>query len=59
LREAYQHAEEHKFLGSDDSSLVEKVGGKVVIVRGSSQNFKITYPVDLKIARFLIGEAHS
>lgn len=59
LREAYQHAEEHKFLGSDDSSLVENVGGKVVIVRGSSQNFKITYPVDLKIARFLIGEAHS
>lgn len=59
LREAYQYAEEHRFLGSDDSSLVEKIGGKVVIVRGSSQNFKVTYPIDLKIARYLIGEARS
>ena len=56
LREAYQYAEEHNFLGSDDSSLVEKIGGKVVIVEGSSVNFKITYPNDLNIARYLIRE---
>jgi len=54
LREAYQYAAEHNFLGSDDSSLVEKIGGKVVFVKGSSRNFKITHPHDLDMARYLI-----
>lgn len=56
LREAYQYAQAHNFLGSDDSSLVEKIGGKVVLVEGSSKNFKITHPHDLDVARYLIGE---
>lgn len=56
LREAYQYARDHNYLGSDDSSLVEKIGGKVVLVEGSSQNFKITHPHDLEIARFLMLE---
>lgn len=57
LREAYQYAKDHKLLGSDDSSLVEKIGGKVVLVEGSSKNFKITHSHDLNVARFLIKEA--
>lgn len=56
LREAYQYAKEHKILGSDDSSLVEKIGGKAVLVEGSSENFKITHPHDLNVARYLIVE---
>lgn len=56
LREAYQYAAEHDFLGSDDSSLVEKIGGKVVLVKGSGKNFKITHPNDLDMARYFIGE---
>lgn len=56
LREAYQYAQEHQFIGSDDSSLVEKIGGKVVLVEGSTKNFKITHPHDLNVARFLIKE---
>jgi 2-C-methyl-D-erythritol 4-phosphate cytidylyltransferase len=56
LREAYQYAAEHNFLGSDDSSLVEKIGGKVVLVEGSSKNFKITHPHDLDMAQYLIKE---
>lgn len=56
LREAYQYAEDHDFLGSDDASLVEKIGGKVVIVKGSSENFKITHPHDLDVATYLIEE---
>lgn len=56
LREAYQYAQEHNFLGSDDSSLVEKIGGKVVLVQGSSANFKVTHPHDLDVARYLISE---
>lgn len=54
IREAYDHAESNQILGSDDSSLVEQVGGKVVLVNGSSKNFKITYPLDLDIADWLI-----
>lgn len=54
IREAYDHAEQNQILGSDDSSLVEEVGGKVVLVNGSSKNFKITYPLDLEIASWLI-----
>jgi 2-C-methyl-D-erythritol 4-phosphate cytidylyltransferase len=54
LREAYDNAEKYKIYGSDDSSLVEQVGGKVVLVEGSDKNFKITYPLDLKIAEYLV-----
>ncbi len=54
FREAYQYAEVNRFHGSDDASLIEKMGGKVVLVEGSAKNFKITYPLDLQIADFLI-----
>ncbi len=54
LREAYDHADLNEITGSDDASLVEKVGGKVVMVEGSSKNFKITYPLDLEIAEFFM-----
>ncbi|MCC5941519.1 MAG: 2-C-methyl-D-erythritol 4-phosphate cytidylyltransferase [Balneolaceae bacterium] len=54
FREAYDYAETNRFLGSDDSSLIEKIGGKVVLVEGSSKNFKITFPLDLQIAEYLI-----
>lgn len=53
IREAYDYAEKYNIYGSDDSSLVEQVGGKVVLVQGSDINFKITYPLDLKIAEYL------
>lgn len=53
IREAYEYADKYNIYGSDDSSLVEQVGGKVVLVEGSDKNFKITYPLDLKIAEFL------
>ncbi|MCC5905238.1 MAG: 2-C-methyl-D-erythritol 4-phosphate cytidylyltransferase [Balneolaceae bacterium] len=56
LREAYDYAEKYNFLGSDDSSLVEKVGGKVVLVEGTGRNFKITYPFDLEVAGYLLKQ---
>jgi len=56
FREAYEYAEVNRFLGSDDSSLIEKIGGKVVLVEGSSKNFKITFPLDLEIAGYLINK---
>ncbi len=56
VREAYDYAYHHDVKGYDDSSLVEKIGGKVVMIKGSDKNFKITYPNDLKVAEYLLKE---
>jgi 2-C-methyl-D-erythritol 4-phosphate cytidylyltransferase len=49
---AYKKAEEDHFLGTDDSSLVERLGIKVKVVKGEYSNLKITTPED-----FIIAEA--
>ena len=48
LKEVYEIAERENFLGTDDSSLVERIGGKVKIVLGDYDNIKITTQEDLK-----------
>ncbi len=50
LLEAYTRAEEEHFLGTDDSSLVERLGVPVKVVRGNESNIKVTTPEDLMIA---------
>lgn len=47
---AHQSAERDGFTGTDDSSLVERRGGKIGIVAGSYRNIKITTPEDLLLA---------
>jgi 2-C-methyl-D-erythritol 4-phosphate cytidylyltransferase len=42
---------------TDDATLVEAIGGKVVIVPGETTNFKITTRADLVMARALIDTA--
>lgn len=54
ILEAYQEAQENNFVGTDDSSLVERLGKKVKMVQGDRSNFKITYPLDLEMAQLLI-----
>lgn len=49
--EAFHKAEEENFLGTDDVSLVERLGKKVKIIPCSEKNFKITTRNDLKRAR--------
>ncbi len=56
LGKAYDIAIKEGFFGTDDSSLVEHIGGKVKMVEGDRSNLKITYPIDLKIAELLIQE---
>ena len=41
--------------GTDDASLVEAIGGRVVVVPGSDDNRKITRPEDLVWARRLVS----
>ena len=55
LKEAYRSAMKNQFVGTDDASLVEAVGGKVKIVEGDRENLKITYPVDLRIAELILN----
>lgn len=56
LEEAYKKALQDKYTGTDDASLVERVGYPVKMVEGDRRNFKITYPLDLKFAQLLLGE---
>ena len=56
LVEAYSKAIEENFVGTDDSSLVERTGGSVGVVEGDRENLKITYPIDLKIAELILNE---
>lgn len=49
LKEAHDRAKMQGFLGTDDASLVERLGGQVKVVLGSYENLKITTPEDLII----------
>lgn len=56
LLQAYAQADAENFLGTDDASLVERLGIKIKIVTGSYENIKITTPEDLSVAEsFLRG----
>lgn len=57
LIDAYRTARKQNVTGTDDASLVEKFGGKVTVIEGTTDNFKITYPVDLRLATLLLTEA--
>jgi len=54
--EAFNTADEKNFLGTDDVSLVEELGGDVVIVEASDNNFKITTPIDLALAEVILSQ---
>jgi 2-C-methyl-D-erythritol 4-phosphate cytidylyltransferase len=54
IKNAHSRCQAKKAL--DDASLVEKCGGKVYIVEGDYNNFKITTPDDLKPAELVLKE---
>lgn len=53
---AYEKARGDGYLGTDDSSLVERLGHDVKMVMGSYENIKITTPEDLVLAESLFKE---
>jgi len=53
---AHEKAFREGYRGTDDASLVEWNGGKVVMVEGDYRNLKITTPEDLVLARALLGQ---
>jgi 2-C-methyl-D-erythritol 4-phosphate cytidylyltransferase len=54
IKKAHAAAKRDGFRGTDDASLVERLGAMVKIIPGSRSNIKITHPEDLKIARALL-----
>src|SRR5262249_42274488 len=56
LKQAFERAAGDEYYGTDESSLVERLGHPVAIVRGSERNIKITRPSDLTLARAFLAE---
>ena len=60
LKAAYDAAAADGFLGTDDASLVERSGGRVVVFEGPRDNVKVTVAEDLSfveaVLRFREGE---
>ena len=54
LEEAYVRAYNDKYTGTDESSLVERLGYKVKIVEGTADNIKITTKEDLLFAEVIL-----
>ena len=50
IREAYLRADQEGVEATDDAMLVERLGGKVVVLKGQPANFKVTFPEDLLLA---------
>lgn len=59
LRKAHEKAMEEDFLGTDDASLVERMGQDVIIVEGNYDNIKLTTPEDLFFAETIIHKRRS
>lgn len=64
LIKAYEHAFKEGYTGTDDSSLVERLGVKIKVIEGDRENIKITTPEDLVLAEAILkkrrdrGEKH-
>lgn len=54
---AHRTAEQEQFLGTDDCSLVERIGGTIGIVTGSYRNIKITTPEDIPLAEGFLAQS--
>ena len=55
LQRAYEKAAQDGFLGTDDASLVERIGEAVFVVESDYGNLKITTPEDLWMAEALLA----
>lgn len=55
-RRAHASALADGFVGTDDSSLIERLGGRVLVVEGSRDNIKLTVPEDYTMLATAIRE---
>jgi 2-C-methyl-D-erythritol 4-phosphate cytidylyltransferase len=55
IKDAHEKAKRNGVTGTDDASLLERIGETVRVVPGSIFNIKITTPEDLKMAEAIAG----
>lgn len=55
LRRAYANVNASQTQPTDDASLVESLGERVIVVEGDPRNLKVTVPADLVLARTIMG----
>ncbi len=55
IKSAHKKALKENFNGTDDSSLVERLGYKVAIIKAKRPNIKITYQEDLAFCEVLLN----
>jgi len=53
ILEAYNQKYKDEF--TDDASVFEAIGGKIITIEGEKENIKITYPIDLILAENLVN----
>jgi 2-C-methyl-D-erythritol 4-phosphate cytidylyltransferase len=56
LLDAFARAREEGFWATDETTLVERYGGKVHMVSGSYENIKITTPEDIFMAAAILKQ---
>lgn len=55
LHDALAAVEENGFSGiTDEASAIERMGRRPLLVEGSAQNFKVTYPADFDVAEAIV-----
>jgi 2-C-methyl-D-erythritol 4-phosphate cytidylyltransferase len=57
IKRAFDGALADGFTGTDEASLVERLGESVWVVMGSARNIKITTPADMELAEFLMAQS--
>jgi len=57
LMKAFEGAAADGFVGTDEASLVERMGHPVAVVMGSPRNIKITTPADMDLAEFYLNQS--
>ncbi|PLR96343.1 2-C-methyl-D-erythritol 4-phosphate cytidylyltransferase [Bacillus sp. T33-2] len=59
LLDSHKQAVQDSFIGTDDASLAERLGHKVIIIKGDYDNIKLTTPEDLYFAEAIIRKQQS
>jgi 2-C-methyl-D-erythritol 4-phosphate cytidylyltransferase len=54
--DAHHQANKENYIGTDDASLIERIGNPVSIVLGDYTNIKLTTPEDLLLAKAIMGK---
>ena len=58
IKRAFDSAAADGFIGTDEASLVERLGENVWVVMGSARNIKITTPADMELAGFFLKKPY-